>query len=481
VSFALPPEAAGFLALLALALLPGLVVVRAPWTVVPALSVAFWILSWWWLPLAGRARALQLALVGFSVLAVLRLLPRHQVPPPPDYRGPAPPPLITGPLTGDAPPFRSLPSLVVTGVALALALPLPLWTHAPGPEWAFHTTSTRLLVWRDAVPATYEPLLPLGPFGAHAPAVATLSADMGLLSALDPGRAVVVAAHLSAGLLLLGVYALLATRSRPATAALVTLLGLAAAPWPDFLAMWGEGGPTLALALGGSAATLLIAHRSRPSAVAAGLLLGAALLAQPLLALGLGLAVGAWCGSRARGRLGLSAGVAVVTAGPGLLRVGQALSVGELLSALGGISAAEVLRFATGLGLIVLAVFVAHRLSWSRRPLRVLAAATVAVSAVALLVRMHLGPAGGQLEPATRRALAGLAEEGRPTEAVCAPPGLIDWVPALAGRPPGVYPSASGPWIPPVLREEWRRRARRGCSREMDSHAERRSHPLTSP
>jgi hypothetical protein len=482
VSFALPPEAAAFLALLALALLPGLVVVRAPWTVVPALSTAFWTLSWWWLPLAGRARALQLALVGFSVLAALRLLPRHQVSPPPEYQGPAPPPLVRGPLTGHAPTWRSVPSLVVTVVALALAWPFPLWPHAPGAEWAFHTTSARLLVWRDAVPATYEPLLPIGPFGAHAPAVATLSADVALLSGLDAGRAVVVVAHLSVGVLLLGSFALVATRSKPATAMLAVLLALAAAPWPGFLALWGEGGPTLALALGVSAATLLVGHGSRPSAVAAGLLLGAALLAQPVLTLGLGLAVAAWSGREGRGRLGLSAGVAAVLAGPGLFRLGQALSMGELVTASRTITATELLRFVTGLGLIALGIVVAHRLSSSHPRMRVLAGALVAVSTLVLLVRMDLGPASGQLPPAARRALAGLAKQGRPMDAVCAPVGLIEWVPALAGRPPGVTePGMPGPWIPPLLREEWDRAPRRGCSMELDPEAKSRSHPLTSP
>ena len=44
----LAAEARGLLALAALLLLPGLVIVRAPWTAVPFLSVSFWIVSWWW-------------------------------------------------------------------------------------------------------------------------------------------------------------------------------------------------------------------------------------------------------------------------------------------------------------------------------------------------------------------------------------------------------------------------------------------------
>jgi hypothetical protein len=420
--------------------------------------------------------------VGFGVLAALRLLPRHQVPPPPEYEGPGPSPLIAGPLTGHPPPLRSLASLVVVGVALALAVPLPLWPHAPGAEWAFHTTSTRLLLWRDAVPATYGPLLSLGPFGAHSPAVATLSADVSLLSGLDPGRSVVVAAQMSAGVLLLGTFALVATRLRPGAAALAALLGLAAAPWPAFLAVWGAGGPTLALGLGLGAVTLLVGHTSRASAVAAGVLLGASLLAQPLLALGLAAAVALRASPAGRGRVGLASTLAVALAAPGLLRLGRAFSVGELPATLGGALVTGFVRFVVGLGLIALAVFVARRLSPSGPRVRVLVAAIVAVSALALLVSGHLRWAAGQLDPTVRRALARLEGEGRPMEAVCAPEGLVDWVPALAGRPPGVAAGDSPrPWIPPVLRGEWSRAPERGCSRELNPASGRRSHPLTSP
>jgi len=59
------------LGLAALLLLPGFLVVRAPWTAVPFLSLFFWIASWWWLPFGGRGRFLAGALVAFILLAVL--------------------------------------------------------------------------------------------------------------------------------------------------------------------------------------------------------------------------------------------------------------------------------------------------------------------------------------------------------------------------------------------------------------------------
>ena len=541
---ALPPEAAGFLALAALALLPGLLLVRAPWTAVPALSVAFWMLGWWWLPLGGRSRLLAGALVLFSMLAVLRFLPKHSVPPPPGHAGPEPSPPVTGPTTGDVPRFRTVPSLVVTGVALALLVPLPLWHHVPGREMAFHTTSVRLAVWRDALPPTHEPLLPLPHFGSHAPGFPTLAADVSLLSGLDPGRSAVVAALLLASLLLMGLYGLLGTRMRPSAAALGALLGLATAPWPGFLAMWGEGGPLLALGLGLSAAALILGHSSRPSAAAAGMLLGAGLLAQPVLTLGMGGVIAAWMAwvgegraaanavipsppagtageesdarargirslarrphdgalrddmssARARGsrslvarsndgaprddragRLGVAFGMAVVLAGPALVRLAEALSAKEAAGVLTAIEGREVMSFVTGLALLGLAAFLARLLVEARPRTGVLTGALVVVSAVILLVGAHAGPAGGQLEPESLHALADLEAEHEPLEAVCAPEGVLDWVPALAGRVAGgMGKEGPEPWVPHALREEWARAPRPGCSKKLDASPWRR-------
>jgi hypothetical protein len=538
---ALPPHAAGFLVLVALALLPGLLVVRAPWTAVPALSVSFWVLSWWWLPIAGRSHVLQALLALFGVLAVLRLLPRHPVPPPPDYAGPPAPPPVTGPTTGDVPRLRSPASLTVVGVALAMLVPVPMWPHLPGREMAFNTTSTRLAQWRDGLPASYEPLLPLAPFGAHSPALPAVAADASILSGLDPGRSVVVAGLLSAALLLIGFFGLLATRLRPASAALAALLGLAAAPEPGFFAVWGEGGPVLALALGLSAATLLIGHTSRPSAVAAGMLLAAAALAQPLLTLVIAI-TSCWAARRGRfrgplagtlgrataflsgrsalprsnrppraedtssmlagstpryegpsralgrddpvpvvlasgardaasqtRRLALALGVAFVLAAPALLRLARALSPGEAWGVLRSPRPSELADLATGLALVALATVLAHLLVGARSRPGLFAGVLVAVSAALLLVAVHLGPAAGQVGPADLRALAALEREARPTEAVCAPPEVVDWVPALAGRPVGGFgEEAPRPWVPPAFREE-ARRGFRGACKKMDA------------
>jgi hypothetical protein len=468
---ALPPEAAGLLALVALILLPGLLVVRAPWTVVPALSVAFWTLTWWWPPLGGRSRVLQAALLLFAVLALLRVLPKHTVAPPPGYAGPEPPPPVTGPTTGVVPRLRSAPSLLVVAVALAMIVPWPLWPHAPGREMAFHTTSARLALWRDGLPATYEPLLPLAPFGAHTPALPTLAADVSLLSGLDPGRSVVAVALLSAGLLLIALFALLGTRLRPPSAALAALLGLAAAPWPGFLAMWGEGGAVLALALGLSAAALLVGHSSRPSAVAAGMLLAAAALAQPLLALTVAVVLAPFLGNTVK-RLAVALGVAAVLGAPALVRLGRALSGSEAIAALGSPRGTEVVQFVTGLALLTLAALLAHRLARPRVRPGVLAAALFAMSATILIVSVRVGPTRGQLAPGSLRALARLENEKQPLQAVCAPAELVDWVPALAGRPAGGSRSdRAQPWVPHVLQDESRRSSPPPCVKRLDTPA----------
>ena len=71
---------------------------------------------------------------------------------------------------------RSTILAVVVALAALLLAPLAIMAHAPGPEMAFHTTAARAALWRDGLPVTYQPLLPLGPFGAHPPALATLAA-----------------------------------------------------------------------------------------------------------------------------------------------------------------------------------------------------------------------------------------------------------------------------------------------------------------
>ena len=411
----------------------------------------------------ARARVLAAALLVFGLLALLRLLPKHEVPPPPGWRPPpAPPP----PARPGLPPPRATsgPSLLVAAVALALLAPLPLWHHAPGPRLAFQTTTARLLLWRDGVPATAEPLLPLAPVGAHAPALATLAADVSHLSGLDPAPSLLLVVVAAAGLLLVGLFALHATWAPPWVAALGAVVGLAAAPWPGALSAWGEGEGLLALAFALPAVALLVGHASRSSAVAAGMLLAAAALAQPLLAAGLLLAAAVRLGRRgSAGRLVLAFALALALAAPGLWPLARSLSLREVVALARAVRPGELLALAVGLALAASFPLALVRLAEPRSRAGRLATAGPGRGRrrAAGRPRARLG----RLRPASRRHARG--------------PGSRRGRDASAGRPVRAGRSArlgAGP-----------RRARGGRARPVDSDRLRRrvggedSSPLRSP
>jgi hypothetical protein len=478
-----------WLPLVALVLLPGLLVVRAPWSAVPALSLAFWALSAWWPPFAGlgRGRFLSAAVTAFGLLLLLRLLPKHEVPPPPGWTAP---PVPTAPARPGLPPppLASAPSLVVLASSLALLAPLPLWPHAPGRALAFQTTTARLLVWRDGIPATAEPLLPLAPVGAHAPAIATLAADASRVSGLDPSRSVLLVVVVAAGLLLVGLFALHATWAPPRAAALGALVGLAVAPWPGWLVPWGEGEALLALAFAVPAAALILGHASRSSAVAAGMLLAASALAQPVLpaivlaAIVLAATVPAERTIAAkRGPLAvrsvLSGLVALLLASPGLYPLFRVLSLREAGQILLSVHLSDLLPAALGLVLAAFAPLLFVRTPPGSPAARSATAAVAALATVLLGARVHGWIAAGQLPGAVQAALARIAVETGPIQSVCAPDGPRDWIPALAGRAAG----EPGPWVPPVYEDEWTRRPRRPCDVRLETFVPQTTHSLTRP
>jgi hypothetical protein len=449
----------------ALLLLPGLVIVRAPWTAVAPLSLAFWTLSAWWPPAAhGRSRLLAAALVAALLLTALRLLPKQEVAPPPGWREPTPP--APAPRPGlDPPPLRSWPSLLVLAAALLLLAPVPVWRNAPGARFAFQTTTARLAVWHDGLPRSGEPLLPLEPVAAHAPALATLVADVSLVARLDPGAAAPWVLAAAVALVLVGAYALHATWASPDAAAIFALSGLALAPSLDALAVFGDVEAIVALAFLLPAAALAVGHRSGASAVAAGFLLGAGSLAQPVLAAFAALASGAFALARASerrptaARLAWIVGIALATAAPGLLRLARTLSTDEALAVLGSIRPAELLWLALGLLCMAVAPI-------ALRPARGRARPVLAVAAAALLVaRLAAWFAAGQLAPGVRAGLGNVSALVPQLAAVCAPDGVRDFVPALAGRRAG----EPGIWVPPLHAEEWERRERRPCAATLES------------
>ena len=309
----LAAEARGLLALAALLLLPGLVIVRAPWTAVPFLSVSFWTVSWWWgLP---RLAFLRGSLIAFGLLALLRALQ---------------------PL----PPLRPRwPTLLVAAAAAARMLPYAAWPVAPGADMSLHSLSALLLVWHDGIPRTYEPLLPIHTFGAYTPGLHGLAADVALLSGLHAYRAAFLVSAAAHGLLMVAVYALLSRFFDRPVAALSAVLGLGMARLPQSFFGWGANPSVLALALVTAAAALLARGTNRSPAVAAGLFLGAAVVTHTMIAAcavaAAPLAVGliAWTAVpervRVRDRLVVAGVVALLAAAPFLAQLDFTLSSGE--------------------------------------------------------------------------------------------------------------------------------------------------------
>src|SRR5439155_13970673 len=154
------------LGLAALLLLPGFLVVRAPWTAVPFLSLFFWIASWWWLPSGGRSRFLAGALLAFALGALLRLVRLR-------------------------PERFSWPAMVA--VAAALVRASAAFVPIVGTGTRLGSVAAQLMVWHDGLPLTYVPLREAGSFGAHSHGFDALAADLSLLSGLTVPRALVLA------------------------------------------------------------------------------------------------------------------------------------------------------------------------------------------------------------------------------------------------------------------------------------------------
>ncbi len=288
----------GVVVLVTLLLVPGLLAARAPFTCVPALSASFWIVSSWWLPASvGRERFLRAILVGGGLLALVRLreLPRGR------------------------PPLRAV--AIATAVALPLVLALVPMPLAP----SFSATSATLVVWNDGIPSSYQPLLDLAPFGADGPGLATLAADVALLSGLPPTRAVAVVGLAASSLLCLGVLEL-RRAAAPALVALATALLAGLVLRAD--------STVLALALAVSSYAILLGGDSLLRSLAASLLLAGCLLSESLIGvtalLAVGLGLRPWSSPLRRNRTALVLVVALVLAVPQIQRLGSAFSFAEL-------------------------------------------------------------------------------------------------------------------------------------------------------
>jgi hypothetical protein len=301
--------ARGAAGLAALLLLPGFLVVRAPWAAVPFLSLVFWIASWWWLPGVGRERFLVGALMAFGLGALLRIVR----------------------LGGRRPPWPALLALAAVLLRASAGL-MPV----AGRGVRLDVIPAQLMVWHDGLPVTYVPLREAGSFGAHPHGFDALGADVALLTGLAVPRAVALAAAVAGALSVLGLYALLVRRLAPEAAALLTV-GVAVVVSLVQL-VTGGGDPAWLLALGFvlAASGLLVSGGSRAGAVAAGAFAGTALMTAPAV-VGVGLAAGVAAVALARKRisperaaalrrrLGVAATAAIATGAPYALHFAIAL------------------------------------------------------------------------------------------------------------------------------------------------------------
>ena len=405
---------AGLLALAALLLWPGLLIVRAPWPFVPFLSLSFWLVTWEWLAPSGpgRARSLLVALAFFALLSGLRLFK---------------------PWLGSRP---SWPTLVVLAAALGRLAPFSWWPAAPGLDAAFPSSAALLLVWRDGLPASYLPLHPILGFGLGDSGLAALAADVSLMAGIPAHRAFLLVTLASEGLLTLALFAL-ARRFRTEAwsavgAVMVAALVLLGAASTEGL----RGGVTMALALAIVGAALVLHAWGRSPCVAAGVVwAGGAALSPPVVLAG-GLAtfasIVARRGWRSTGFLGLAATVAGLLAAPLLWRT---VEVGkpELPGPLG-----------LALAVLVVAGVPATAGRWSGLEAKVFVlAASVVLAVGATLADWKVRSARVLVSADELAAAAWLRDHSDPTDVVCSDDEAARaWIPALAGR------AASPPWLP---------------------------------
>jgi hypothetical protein len=403
------------LALAVLLLWPGLLIVRAPWPFVPFLSLSFWLVSWGWLAPSGpgRHRFLIVTLALSLLLSGMRLLK---------------------PLEASRP---SWPTMAVLAAALARLAPFFWWLAAPGLAPAFSSSSAQLLVWRDGLPASYLPLYPILGFGLGDSGLATLAADVSLLSGVAPYRALLLATLASEGLLIVALFAFARRFWSAAWSSLAVAagaaLGLLVAARADI-----PGGTALALAFAVGGASLVLHACGRSPCVAAGALwAGGAAVSGPLAVVG-AVATAATIVAkpdRRPGRFALAVVVAALLAAAVLGRT----STGHL-NAPGWIPSALLL-------FVVFGIPATGGRKPSRQPTPWLNATCTVLALAATLADWRVRSARVLVSPDDIAAAARLREHSEATDVVCADdPASGAWIPALAGRAssPPRWPEAGG-------------------------------------
>jgi hypothetical protein len=418
---------AGLLAIAALLLWPGLLVVRAPWPFVPFLSLSFWLVSWDWLMPAGpgRRRFLIVILAFSALFSGLRLFK---------------------PLEASRP---SWPTLLVLAAALSRLAPFFWWPAAPGLDAGFSSASALLLVWRDGLPASYLPLYSILGFGLVDSGLATFAADISLLGGVAPQRSLLLATLASEGLFIVALFAF-ARRFWPQVwaslgAVCVAALGLlVSAQWE------GNSGAILASAFAVGGASLVLHARGRSARVAAGVLWAGGAAVSAFLVVAGGASTVATIVAKRAGRgldkLVLATSVAALLAAPVVWRIADA----------GGLRASGLFPLAIALCVVMGIPTTVGRWPWFAPKAGTLTAFGVA-ALVATMADWNLRSAHVLVSADELAAAAWLRGHSRATDVVCARDEAgRAWIPALAGRatspprlPAAARPSGIGPPLSP--------------------------------
>jgi hypothetical protein len=422
------------LALAALLTIPGLAAARAPWGAVAPLSASFWIVTWWWAPAVGRTRSgfLLAALLFLGTLVALRLLKPWGV---------------------SRPGWGTM--FVLTLSLLRLA-PAAFWETGPGPALALHSTQATLLTWRDGLPATSEPLIPLSAFGAAQPGLASLAADLALLAHVPPSQAAWLVSLAGGGLLQLAVFLFLRSLVPGRAAAWISVAALALTGYVEAFLATGDGGVLLATALALHAVDWLWRGKTPASVLGSGLALGATLMTDSRLALaalvvtGCAPFWGSWLRERGLRRGAQTWCVALLFAAPFLWRTRLAGLHPRLLEAAPGAPAltlAPLLGVALAVGVTAVLVLVWRRGSAApQRWLLVLGACLAAAAALNTIRGYRLAREQIVVNDEARSALRWLAASTSAVDVVCCEGVVCPWIPALAGR------AVEPPLVPLVYR-----------------------------
>ena len=223
---------------------PGILLIQARWEkqralsdlipMVIATSLAFWIVSFWFVPYLRFPLSLwAYVVIGLAgLLSAMGLWARRDE---------------TLLIFDRREVFAT--SLLMFAIALRFSL-FWRWPLAPaGADVTMHSYMAALIATRDTVPSSHEPLLPIDRFGAYPAGFQALMALMSLLGGLPVYRSALLMEVTTLSLLTLAFYRFLRVFWDPPISAVVALLVTFLPRNPQFFIQWGGDPTLLALAL----------------------------------------------------------------------------------------------------------------------------------------------------------------------------------------------------------------------------------------